>query len=654
MIIDLILDRYHGDAYDPKKFYDAVMDYEEGTEYPISRALDDGEEEDVKRALCDYVDGEYNPNIKKYINAVEWLKGDDGKDYSKEIDIMAEKKESIGKEDDDKLTFKLTEIPKELNHVYRACKKRFWCEPVLNNMVETGDHDVYNFSGEYGSYLNLLVVVEHTPDKYYVTVKGLDDTDGYEYVELGKGEADTIQKATADAMAGVDKNMLPLAIKIRRATKSESKNESDFGAFDWTVTVSYTDKETGDKASDVFLIKAHNMPSAKEQAILRANRKGTDAKVDSCRMGDYVSNESKTSEASPRKWRAEPSDRGVGGKWGPADTYNINRDDREQSAKNWSSCLKNAEPFKDDEFRQILKGELDDDVITWDNNPEHQSYIRFLPNYRVDYDDKDNPKNSVVMVELVLDPECPDEKTAKRFAGILRSKLTDPSNGFVYDVIVEPRLFKAGVTPADEDEWHVVARIQVTNAGLLDWLGYDNVSRKDAASAVVGNIDEGIGEVLKSWKPITKELTRKFGKQESKSMDKSSMQKKIESLFKKSEAENPKDVIGNELPYGMMQYRDEDTKEWLPILVSINYNDRGWYYEGLAPTDYLGNFGYDEFSRGFLKTCKSGTDKCDQELVKSMKKFFKEASVDIDKMPAEEVADLTEYIPKDMEYIGKD
>ena len=132
------------------------------------------------------------------------------------------------------------------------------------------------------------------------------------------------------------------------------------------------------------------------------------------------------------------------------------------------------------------------------------------------------------------------------------------------------------------------------------------------------------------------------------------IQKAIKGESKKSEAENPKDVIGDELPYGMMQYRDHETKEWLPILVSINYNDRGWFYEGLAPSDNFGNFSYEEFSRGFLKTCKSGTDKCDQELVNSMKKFFTDSSMDIDKMPTKEVTNLTAYIPKGKPYIGKE
>lgn len=93
MIIDLILDRYDGDAYDPKEFYDRVMEYEEGTDYPISTALDGGEEEDIRRELCAYIDdGNYNPKIKDFINSVKWLDGDDGKDYSKVFNILGESK----------------------------------------------------------------------------------------------------------------------------------------------------------------------------------------------------------------------------------------------------------------------------------------------------------------------------------------------------------------------------------------------------------------------------------------------------------------------------------------------------------------------------------------------------------------------------------
>lgn len=115
---------------------------------------------------------------------------------------------------------------------------------------------------------------------------------------------------------------------------------------------------------------------------------------------------------------------------------------------------------------------------------------------------------------------------------------------------------------------------------------------------------------------------------------------------KKSEA-NDDSVV----PYGIMQYHDFETDEWIPVLVGINTNSRGWFYGGLAPTDYLGGFGHEEFSREFLKSCRAGTDKCDPELVKAMEDYY------LDEMKPynnKKVNDLTAYIPKDMRYVGKD
>ena len=78
MIIDLILDRKegYGTPYNTREFYNDVTAYEEGTDYKISRALDGGSEKDVKKALCEYVMGEYNPKICNYINSVSWLEDD--------------------------------------------------------------------------------------------------------------------------------------------------------------------------------------------------------------------------------------------------------------------------------------------------------------------------------------------------------------------------------------------------------------------------------------------------------------------------------------------------------------------------------------------------------------------------------------------------
>ena len=77
MIIDLILDRRGGVAYDPQQFYFDVLEYREiwpELSDPITRALDGGTEEDVKRELCKYVtENGYSPEICDYINSVSWL-----------------------------------------------------------------------------------------------------------------------------------------------------------------------------------------------------------------------------------------------------------------------------------------------------------------------------------------------------------------------------------------------------------------------------------------------------------------------------------------------------------------------------------------------------------------------------------------------------
>lgn len=79
MIIDLILDRKdyienNGiDAYDPRTFYHDVMAYGE-IGFGILRALDSGDDEDVKKELYNYlVKQDYNLEIKKFIDSVKWL-----------------------------------------------------------------------------------------------------------------------------------------------------------------------------------------------------------------------------------------------------------------------------------------------------------------------------------------------------------------------------------------------------------------------------------------------------------------------------------------------------------------------------------------------------------------------------------------------------
>lgn len=93
MIIDCILDRQDNEAdmaagfthaqmpngelkplaYDAARFYRDIRGYG-AIAGPIVDAMDYGDEEDVRGAICDYViNNEYNPAICDYINSRKWL-----------------------------------------------------------------------------------------------------------------------------------------------------------------------------------------------------------------------------------------------------------------------------------------------------------------------------------------------------------------------------------------------------------------------------------------------------------------------------------------------------------------------------------------------------------------------------------------------------
>ena len=73
MLIDLIMDRFEGDFYDPNEFYFDALGYG-GIYDDITRAMDTGTEEDVKKLLCDYIlNNGYNPNLCEYIKQKNWL-----------------------------------------------------------------------------------------------------------------------------------------------------------------------------------------------------------------------------------------------------------------------------------------------------------------------------------------------------------------------------------------------------------------------------------------------------------------------------------------------------------------------------------------------------------------------------------------------------
>lgn len=77
MLIDAILDRMDGQEYSPKALYNYLNGWAGGLYDDVCRALDCGDNEDVQRVLCEYIENEgYNMDICEYIRSVDWLATD--------------------------------------------------------------------------------------------------------------------------------------------------------------------------------------------------------------------------------------------------------------------------------------------------------------------------------------------------------------------------------------------------------------------------------------------------------------------------------------------------------------------------------------------------------------------------------------------------
>lgn len=170
---------------------------------------------------------------------------------------MAKKKESLGKKNEEAVPFNATEFPKELKQMYNACSKEFYCESELSSAVDvsSGKDGVssahYVLRGEYGSYAKLKVVFDYDKeDGFTITILGLDETVGYDWVELGSGKSSSFKEALTTALNEFGKNIMSLVSKIRKATgKSESKkNESVYG----TVRVDSEDIAIKVQESNVY------------------------------------------------------------------------------------------------------------------------------------------------------------------------------------------------------------------------------------------------------------------------------------------------------------------------------------------------------------------------------------------------------------------
>jgi hypothetical protein len=81
MLIDAILDRKYEREngifrYDPRELYNYINGWAGNIYDSVVHAMEEGTEEDVKKALCDYIDTEYPAHIKDFVNSVDWLTAD--------------------------------------------------------------------------------------------------------------------------------------------------------------------------------------------------------------------------------------------------------------------------------------------------------------------------------------------------------------------------------------------------------------------------------------------------------------------------------------------------------------------------------------------------------------------------------------------------
>ena len=81
MLIDAILDRKYEREngifrYNPRELYNYINGWAGNIYDSVVRAMDEGTEKDVKKALCNYIDTEYPAHIKEFVNSVDWLTGD--------------------------------------------------------------------------------------------------------------------------------------------------------------------------------------------------------------------------------------------------------------------------------------------------------------------------------------------------------------------------------------------------------------------------------------------------------------------------------------------------------------------------------------------------------------------------------------------------
>ena len=81
------------------------------------------------------------------------------------------------------------------------------------NVVESDDEHFYVIKGE--SYrIEVKVYLEIRDGKFNITIYGLDETEGYDWVELGDGVSESFKDAANKALTEFKTNIKPLFNKV--------------------------------------------------------------------------------------------------------------------------------------------------------------------------------------------------------------------------------------------------------------------------------------------------------------------------------------------------------------------------------------------------------------------------------------------------------
>lgn len=166
MIIDVILNRLDGEEYS-REMLGTIREHAERFCYcDIAVAIDTKDSKALTKALCAYIDGEYNPDIKAYVRSVDWLDThtptitERMNALEHEYDLLEWEDEFRHDNDPDEKRKK--ERMKEINYEYTDLARQ-------NPRVFSKVREIYKFDPEFvGEVIHYLIKPYHKNRKKFI------------------------------------------------------------------------------------------------------------------------------------------------------------------------------------------------------------------------------------------------------------------------------------------------------------------------------------------------------------------------------------------------------------------------------------------------------------------------------------------------------